>query len=104
MFAFPAPASNYVIPHLAGKSAEAKEEIPLRAHFPALPAEATIARDRLVDLSARLGPDGRLAWDVPAGAWTILRLGHTSTGKDNHPAPIDGRGSSATSSARKRPR
>ena len=31
-------------------------------------------------------------WDVPAGKWTLLRLGHTTTGKDNHPAPIDGRG------------
>jgi hypothetical protein len=24
--------------------------------------------------------------------WTLLRMGHTTTGKDNHPAPVDGRG------------
>ena len=36
--------------------------------------------------------DGRLAWDVPAGKWVILRLGHTSTGIENLPAPASGRG------------
>jgi len=92
VFAFPTPASNYVIPHFKGKAAETKEEIPMRAHFPALPASAVIARDTIVNLTAKLGQDGRLAWDVPEGKWTLLRVGHTSTGKDNHPAPIDGRG------------
>ena len=36
--------------------------------------------------------NGRVNWDVPEGKWTLLRVGHTSTGKDNHPAPIGGRG------------
>ncbi len=31
-------------------------------------------------------------WDVPPGEWTILRLGHTSTGAENAPAPATGRG------------
>ena len=35
---------------------------------------------------------GRLTWDVPAGQWTILRIGHTSTGMKNAPAPASGRG------------
>ena len=39
------------------------------------------------------GPDGSLTWDAPTGgAWTLLRMGHTSTGKTNHPAPLAGRG------------
>jgi hypothetical protein len=92
VFAFPTPASSYVIPHLAGKSASAKQEIPLRASFPKLAAGAVVPQGQWVNLTARLGAEGRLAWDVPAGQWTLLRLGHTSTGKDNHPAPIDGRG------------
>jgi hypothetical protein len=92
LFAFPTPSSNYVIPHLRGKSADAREEISPRASFPALASEATIARDRLLILTPQLGRDGRLAWEVPAGRWTLLRLGHTSTGKDNHPAPLAGRG------------
>ena len=27
-----------------------------------------------------------------AGKWTVLRIGHTSTGKENHPAPLESRG------------
>lgn len=92
VFAYPTPASPYVIPHFRGKSAEVREEIPPRASYPPAPADAVIPRDHILDLTARLGPEGRLAWDVPEGKWTLLRLGHTSTGKDNHPAPVDGRG------------
>ncbi len=36
--------------------------------------------------------NGRLVWDMPAGEWTILRMGHVPTGKDNHPAPPEGDG------------
>ena len=36
--------------------------------------------------------DGSLVWDVPPGQWTILRLGHTTTGVENHPAPAGGLG------------
>ena len=28
--------------------------------------------------------DGKLIWDVPAGEWTIIRYGYTSTGKRNN--------------------
>ena len=92
VFAYPTPANNYVIPHVRGKSSAAREEIPPRASFPALSPDAVTARGQVLNLTAQLGKDGRLAWDVPAGRWTILRLGHTSTGKDNHPAPLPGRG------------
>ena len=33
-----------------------------------------------VDLTGRMAPDGRLDWDVPAGDWTILRLGYSANG------------------------
>jgi len=46
----------------------------------------------LVDLTARLAADGRLNWEVPAGDWTILRIGYTPTGRTNHPAPKEGTG------------
>ena len=92
VFAYPTPPSNYVIPHLSGKSAEVREEIPLRADFPQLPGEAITARDRVLNLTAKSDGKGHVAWTVPAGQWTLLRLGHTTTGKDNHPAPIAGRG------------
>jgi hypothetical protein len=92
VFAFPTPASNYVIPGLAGKSASVPEQIPLQTTYPALPAQAIVPRERIVDLTGQCDASGRLAWDAPAGDWTLLRLGHTTTGKDNHPAPIAGRG------------
>ena len=48
-------------------------------------------RNSVVILSC--APDGSLNWNAPpGGAWTLLRIGHTSTGKDNHPAPEAGRG------------
>jgi hypothetical protein len=36
--------------------------------------------DRIVDITRHMDSEGRLRWDVPEGDWTILRLGHTSTG------------------------
>ncbi len=46
----------------------------------------------IVDLTSRLQPDGRLDWEVPDGNWTLLRLGYTPTGQNNHPAPAEGTG------------
>lgn len=57
-----------------------------------LPAEMVIDRDKIVPLTGQMNADGRLTWDMPAGEWTILRLGHTSTGVENAPAPKSGRG------------
>jgi hypothetical protein len=37
----------------------------------------------IVDLSAKMDSAGHLVWRVPAGHWTILRVGHTSTGHTN---------------------
>ena len=54
--------------------------------------DEVVSRDGLVDLTGRLGTDGKLNWDVPAGDWTILRVGHTPTGRTNHPAPKEGIG------------
>ena len=92
VFAYPAPASNQPLPRLRGKSVQAREVTPLQANFPAWPAEAVTPRSSIIELTGRLGADGRLKWDVPAGRWTVLRMGHTTTGQNNHPAPIAGRG------------
>lgn len=51
-----------------------------------------VRRDDIVDLSSRLEKDGRLSWDVPAGKWTVLRLGHMPDGAANHPAAAAGTG------------
>jgi hypothetical protein len=92
IFAFPTPAKSYLIPDIGNKSAQGSGEIPLHTVFEELPSEATIARGRIIDLTASLGSDGCLAWDAPAGQWTLLRMGHTTTGVENHPAPAGGLG------------
>jgi hypothetical protein len=51
-----------------------------------------IAVETIVDLSDRLQEDGRLAWKVPPGEWTLLRFGRTSTGANTRPAPRSGLG------------
>lgn len=45
-----------------------------------------------IDVTNKVDLDGRLRWQAPAGRWTILRIGHVPTGKDNHPAPPEGDG------------
>lgn len=57
-----------------------------------IPGDLTIASGAIVDLTGQMTADGHLSWDVPPGHWTILRFGHTPTGKDNHPAAAEGRG------------
>ena len=47
---------------------------------------------RVVDLSSRMGADGRLRWRAPAGHWIILRVGYTPTEMSNHPAAWGGLG------------
>jgi hypothetical protein len=56
-----------------------------------VPASAAIDPATVVDLTSRLAGD-RLGWDAPPGAWTILRVGHTPTGKENVAASAAGRG------------
>jgi hypothetical protein len=56
------------------------------APTPAVPAAAAIPRADVLDLTSRMKPDGTLDWDVPAGRWTILRMGRSLTGAKNRPA------------------
>ncbi|HXK05284.1 MAG TPA: glycosyl hydrolase [Verrucomicrobiae bacterium] len=44
-----------------------------------------------MDLTQYMDRDGRLNWQAPAANWTILRIGHTTIGIENHPA-LDGGG------------
>jgi len=47
------------------------------AEEPAQPGEQDALASEMIDLTARVEPDGTLAWDAPAGRWRILRLGAT---------------------------
>jgi hypothetical protein len=65
---------------------------PTTAGTPAVPASQAIARKSVIDLTSKMGKDGRLEWDVPAGRWVILRLGYSLTGEKNHPATPEATG------------
>jgi hypothetical protein len=47
---------------------------------PGKPGEEDVQAKDVIDLSSSLGKDGRLVWDVPPGAWDILRFGYTTNG------------------------
>lgn len=64
-----------------------KPYLPARADYPEAPQEAVITPSEIIDLTDRLGPDGRLTWNVPEGEWTILRFGRRTTGANTRPAP-----------------
>ncbi len=87
VLAMPAPEGNERIGNAGNKALFAPGHLPpLPASFRELPANSVIPRDKIVDLT------GKDQWDVPAGKWLVMRFGHTTTGKDNHPAPESGRG------------
>lgn len=48
-----------------------------------LPDSLCIPKDKIIDITDKLNADGILSWNVPPGNWTILRIGHTSTGHTN---------------------
>ncbi len=54
--------------------------------------DQVVGRTDVVELTSRLGADGKLRWDVPVGDWIILRVGYTPTGVVNHPAGKEGTG------------
>ncbi|HOX38108.1 MAG TPA: glycosyl hydrolase [Candidatus Brocadiia bacterium] len=90
VLAFPTPG-DYRIEGIKGKAVYERQWNP-QASDKQLPPEMTIERSRIVDLTEKMGKDGKLAWDAPAGKWTVMRFGHTSTGAENAPAPETGRG------------
>jgi hypothetical protein len=49
----------------------------------ALPDSLYIDPKSIVDLTGNTDAKGHLHWQAPAGHWTILRIGHTSTGHTN---------------------
>jgi hypothetical protein len=47
------------------------------------PDSLCVPLNKIIDITNKMTPDGRLIWDVPEGNWTIMRVGHTSTGQTN---------------------
>ena len=90
VLAFPTPG-EFRIDNIQGKAAYERSGIAPAGEVN-LPPEMVVDRTRIANLSTELDREGRLTWDVPAGKWTVLRIGHTSTGVMNAPSPESGRG------------
>lgn len=90
VLAFPAPG-DFRIDNIQGKAAYERRGVGAASGRKLAP-EMVIDRARIVNLSEQMDKEGRLAWEVPAGKWMVLRIGHTSTGMMNAPAPASGRG------------
>ncbi len=92
VLAFPSPHDDARrIPDISSK-AGFEARYGLQPALDVYPAEAVVPRAKIVDLTSKLGPDGRVTWDVPDGDWTLLRIGHSPTGATNNPSPDSGRG------------
>lgn len=75
---------------------EAKAGFGIARDYYGIEREATddgaIAPGDVIDLTAKLRPDGTLDWTPPSGNWRVLRMGYSLTGKTNHPAPAEATG------------
>ena len=69
-----------------------KPFLPAPAVFEETPSNTAIAKDKVLDITDHLQPDGTVNWDVPAGNWTIMRFGTRNNGAVTRPAPFPGLG------------
>jgi hypothetical protein len=77
--------------------AEAKAGFDVAPDYYALDADTGpdvtgVAPGSVVDLTDKMGPDGRLRWTPPAGRWKVLRMGWSLLGTTNHPATREATG------------
>lgn len=64
----------------------------MSAEYPAINPGFTVKTNQVLNVTDKMKSDGTIVWDVPEGKWTILRIGHTTTGKTNHTSPQAGVG------------
>ena len=59
---------------------------------PSVPAAEVVAKSDVIDLTAKMHPDGTLDWTPPAGHWVVVRFGYSLLGITNHPATNEATG------------
>ncbi len=88
--AIPAPSSDaaraWRLPEIGRKDGTDWRR-PELASPEAPPPGAVTPSGQVLDLTERMGPDGRLSWEAPPGRWLILRCGHASNYKMTRPSP-----------------
>lgn len=88
-FAIPGGEPLRVFDHAAKIASEQRSAMMIAAVGD--PRVTGVPRANVVVLP-RVSDDETFEWDAPAGEWTIVRLGYTTTGRTNHPAQPEGRG------------
>ena len=59
---------------------------------PAFDAGDVVKKTDVIDLTAKMRPDGTLNWTPPPGRWVVLRFGYSLLGITNHPATAEATG------------
>jgi len=59
---------------------------------PGVDPSQAISKGDVIDLTAKMRPDGTLNWTPPAGDWVVLRFGYSLLGITNHPATVEATG------------
>lgn len=75
-------ASEHRIHHYRGKNGSVWRVSP-RTTDAQIPEGSCVAANSITDLTRQMDAAGNLRWSPPAGNWTVLRMGHTSTGQHN---------------------
>ncbi|HVT11803.1 MAG TPA: glycosyl hydrolase [Fimbriimonadaceae bacterium] len=90
LIAFPTPGP-FRIPDIEGKAGYVRQEFAPRSDYGMAPADSIIDKSKIVILHEG-NIEGAIDWQVPDGNWTVMRIGYTSTGRVNLPAPKSGEG------------
>ena len=64
----------------------------MKGDEPASVAGESVDPKAVVDLTDKMDASGHLVATLPAGEWTVLRIGHASNGRTNAPAPKEATG------------
>ena len=93
VLAFPTPKGGDRIRNLDAKTlAHDRFQHHLMPEAREVADSAVIRQEDIVNLTSLMKPGGTLEWEAPEGSWTILRIGFTPTGRNNHPALAGGQG------------
>lgn len=80
--------ANWREKSLNSKDAKPNKFISAKSFSP----EAIIDSKSIIDLTSKMDASGKLNWIAPAGNWTIIRMGYTTTAAVNRPASNGGGG------------
>lgn len=86
VLAFPRPTSDRKIRDFVLKSLGSNSYPNILMPKPEVVEDGGVIQiSDIQNLTNQMDAEGNLTWQAPAGEWTILRMGHTTTGKNSHP-------------------